>query len=113
MTKFNLENLKAQLFLIKETPTGHELIKIITLRRDEYMILPKYNSKDENFSYAISLSTYENLKDLLKKRMFLRLEISATHSLSKTKKMFFKNYTKKNIQEGIFQAGLSTEITQE
>ncbi len=84
----------------------------ILLKRDYLMVLPRYDKRDKDASYAFRFTTQENLLEIWnKEHQYLLFRLMAKDELSGFGKVFNqKFYTKKDIMEGSFEFGESLEI---
>ena len=116
-TKYNLLDLRAEMIL--KTPVNSNggpnyTHRWLTIKKETYLLFPKYNLKDAKAEYALVLGTREDLSSLwTDQAQFLQVKIHLKHSFSGISKSFVKEYyTKKScVKEGMFNFGDSFEIS--
>ena len=114
-SRYDAINVKAELSYINlfAVPNGLETnSRTISLNKNELFLLAKFDLKSENAAFTYLFVTHENIQNGLEagNRHYLRLRISATHSLSNMGKVFEKKYFVGAFANGDFSYGNSTEI---
>ena len=110
---FSAIHIKARLSYIKhfDVPGGHQETQAtpipLTLPDGELFSIDKFDSNIQFATYSYRFRTIEDIRNglTLHNRLYIRIKIPATHSLSNIGKVFTQNYYEHNIINGDFQFG--------